>query len=87
MRLESLFDGRYGYWCTADDRLCDTSEQPARDAIASVTADHDVIDLVIVGTHGRTGFDRYVLGSVTEQLVRTATVPVLSVREPLADQS
>ncbi len=55
-------------------------------AIRGYVDDHD-IDLVIVGTHGRTGFDRYVLGSVTEQLVRTAGVPVLSVREPLADQS
>jgi len=41
--------------------------------------DHD-IDLVVVGTHGRTGFDRYLLGSVTEQLVRTSPVPVLTVR-------
>ncbi|SDZ79054.1 Nucleotide-binding universal stress protein, UspA family [Haloplanus vescus] len=38
------------------------------------------IDLVVVGTHGRTGFDRYVLGSVAESLVRTAPVPVLTVR-------
>ena len=41
--------------------------------------DHD-IDLVVVGTHGRTGLDRYLLGSVTEQLVRTSSVPVLTVR-------
>ncbi|WP_251330394.1 universal stress protein [Haloplanus pelagicus] len=47
--------------------------------VRSYVADHDV-DLVIVGTHGRTGFDRYVLGSVTEKLVRTAPVPVLTVR-------
>lgn len=47
--------------------------------IRTYVADHDV-DLVVVGTHGRTGFDRYVLGSVTEQLVRTAPVPVLTVR-------
>jgi len=37
---------------------------------------------VVVGTHGRTGFDRYVLGSVTEYLVRTSPIPVLTVREP-----
>jgi nucleotide-binding universal stress UspA family protein len=43
--------------------------------------DHD-IDLVAVGTHGRTGFDRYVLGSVTEYLVRTSPMPVLTVRSP-----
>lgn len=38
-------------------------------------------DLVVIGTHGRTGFDRYVLGSVTEYLIRTSPVPVLTVRE------
>lgn len=50
-------------------------------AILSYIDDHD-INLVVVGTHGRTGFDRYVLGSVTEYLVRTSPVPVLTVREP-----
>lgn len=45
---------------------------------------HDV-DLLVVGTHGRTGFDRFVLGSVAEFLVRTSPVPVLTVRAPAAD--
>ena len=39
------------------------------------------IDLVVVGTHGRTGFDRYLLGSVTEKIVCTSPIPVLTVRE------
>jgi nucleotide-binding universal stress UspA family protein len=39
-------------------------------------------DLVVVGTHGRTGFHRYLLGSVAESLVRTSPVPVLTVRAP-----
>jgi len=47
--------------------------------VRSYVTDNDV-DLVVVGTHGRTGFDRYVLGSVAEALVRTAPVPVLTVR-------
>ncbi|OTF01785.1 universal stress protein [Halorubrum sp. SD683] len=51
------------------------------ETIRTYVDDHD-IDIVVVGTHGRTGFDRYVLGSVTEQLVRTCPVPVLSMREP-----
>ena len=49
--------------------------------VRSYITDNDV-DLVVVGTHGRTGFDRYVLGSVAEALVRTAPVPVLTVRGP-----
>jgi nucleotide-binding universal stress UspA family protein len=52
--------------------------------IRAYVADHD-IDLVVVGTHGRTGFDRYVLGSVAEALVRTAPVPVLTARGPVAE--
>jgi nucleotide-binding universal stress UspA family protein len=37
-------------------------------------------DLVVMGTHGRTGMDRLLQGSVAEQLLRRATVPVLLVR-------
>jgi len=45
-------------------------------------ADENDIDLVVMGTHGRTGIQRYLLGSVTEKVVRTADVPVLTVRAP-----
>jgi nucleotide-binding universal stress UspA family protein len=37
------------------------------------------IGLVVMGTHGRTGYDRYLLGSVTEKVVRVAPMPVLTV--------
>lgn len=37
------------------------------------------INLVVIGTHGRTGLDRYLLGSVTEKVVRLSDVPVLTV--------
>ncbi len=39
-------------------------------------------DLIVVGTHGRHGFDRLLLGSEAEQIVRHASVPVLLVRTP-----
>ncbi|MDX1748112.1 MAG: universal stress protein, partial [Halobacteriales archaeon] len=38
------------------------------------------VDLIVMGTHGRTGLDRYLLGSVTEKVVRLAESPVLTVR-------
>ena len=38
------------------------------------------IDLIVMSTHGRTGFRRVVLGSVTEKIVRTSPVPVHTVR-------
>jgi nucleotide-binding universal stress UspA family protein len=39
-------------------------------------------DLVVLGTHGRGGIDRALLGSVADRVIRTAPCPVLSVREP-----
>ncbi len=44
------------------------------------TAEAQHADLVVVGTHGRSGFQRALLGSVAEKVVRTSTVPVLTVR-------
>jgi nucleotide-binding universal stress UspA family protein len=43
-------------------------------------AEENDIDLIVMGTHGRTGLDRYLLGSVTEKVVRMSDVPVVTVR-------
>jgi len=50
-------------------------------AILDYVSDRD-IDLVVMGTHGRTGLDHYLIGSVTEKVVRLSDVPVMTV--PLA---
>ncbi len=42
--------------------------------------DDNEIDLVVMGTHGRRGVDRMLFGSVTEEVVRTASCPVFTVR-------
>jgi nucleotide-binding universal stress UspA family protein len=39
-------------------------------------------DLIVMGTHGRTGLGRLVMGSVAEQVVRKAPCPVLTVKMP-----
>ncbi|EMA35325.1 universal stress protein [Halobiforma nitratireducens] len=46
-------------------------------------ADANDIDLIVMGTHGRTGLERYLIGSLTEKVVRASDVPVLTV--PVAD--
>ncbi|WP_332899974.1 universal stress protein [Haladaptatus sp. CMSO5] len=43
-------------------------------------ADKIDADLIVMGTHGRRGFDRYLLGSVTERVIRTGNTPVLTVK-------
>ncbi len=42
-------------------------------------ADRHGVDLIVMGTHGRTGVSRVLLGSVAERVVRTASCPVLTV--------
>jgi nucleotide-binding universal stress UspA family protein len=45
-------------------------------------ADFCDVDLIIMGTHGRTGIAHALMGSVAEQVVRVAPCPVLLVRAP-----
>ena len=47
-------------------------------------ADEVKPDLIVMGTHGRTGLSRLLMGSVAETVVRHANCPVLTLREPVA---
>lgn len=49
--------------------------------IRGYAADHPV-DVIVMGTHGRTGLRRLIAGSVAERLVRISPVPVLTIRHP-----
>lgn len=49
------------------------------DGILSYADEHHV-DLIVIGTHGRTGLAHVLLGSVAEHVVRTSPCPVLTVR-------
>jgi nucleotide-binding universal stress UspA family protein/quercetin dioxygenase-like cupin family protein len=44
-------------------------------------------DLIVMGTHGRTGFSRFLTGSVAEEVLRKAVCPVLAVKTPLPEAS
>jgi nucleotide-binding universal stress UspA family protein len=52
----------------------------ASDDIVRV-ADEEKVDLVVIGTHGRTGLKRVLMGSIAESVMRLATCPVLTVKE------
>lgn len=51
---------------------------PSREIVEYV--DEADIDLVVMGTRGRTGLERYLIGSVAENVVRRSEAPVLTVR-------
>ena len=62
-----------------DTRLVDVPGQRLGDVIAAQAREFDA-DLVVVGTHGRRGLGRALLGSGAEQVIRQAPVPVLTIR-------
>jgi len=52
--------------------------------VVPATAKEVGADLIVMGTHGRRGIARALLGSVAESVLRTAPAPVLAVRAPAA---
>ena len=73
------------------EEVADRAEAAGVDAVTAVEpgipddvvveyAEDEDCDLIVMGTHGRTGLERYLLGSVTERTVRRSSVPVLTVR-------
>jgi len=70
--VESIVDGRV----PVETRI--TEGSPSREIVRY--AEREGCDLIVMGTHGRGGIDRLLLGSVAERVVRSAEVPVLTVR-------
>jgi len=46
-------------------------------------AEEEEIDLIVMGTHGRSGIAHFLIGSVTEKVIRTSPCPVLVIRPHL----
>jgi nucleotide-binding universal stress UspA family protein len=65
----------------ADHVLVDRIGSRLGDSVAEAAAEFGA-DLIVVGTHGRSGPSRLLLGSGAEQVIRLAPVPVLVTREP-----
>ena len=55
-------------------------EEGVPDSVITAHANDADIDVVVMATHGRTGLDHYLIGSVTERVVRQSSVPVLTIR-------
>lgn len=81
---------------SAEAHLQDIADRLAKDGVAArgvvvlgtpvdeinrAVDDHGA-DLIVMGTHGRTGFRHLMAGSVAERVVRSARVPVLTIRHP-----
>ncbi|TYL36489.1 universal stress protein [Natronococcus pandeyae] len=73
------------------DQVVDEAERMGVDVVTAVELGipHETIneyalendvDMIVMGTHGRTGLDHVLIGSIAERVVRTSPVPVLTVR-------
>ena len=58
---------------------------PEHEILAFAAEQH--VDLIVIGTHGRTGLSRLLMGSVAEAVVRHAPCPVLTVKATAATES
>jgi len=81
---------------SAEAHLQDIADRLAKDGVTATgvikigmpvdeinrTIDEHQIGLVVMGTHGRTGIRHLMAGSVTEHVVRSSRVPVLTIRHP-----
>jgi len=71
---------------TSDDRntlrvVAEVESHPSAAAAIIDYAAAKKIDLIVVGTHGRSAITKFLMGSVAEKVVRAAPCPVLTVRE------
>src|SRR3954453_14186841 len=82
--LRAALERRLEERLTAEDRtersavaIMETADQPYEAITAYAKSTR--IDLIVMGTHGRTGVSHLLVGSVAERVVRTAPCPVLTV--------
>lgn len=61
-------------------RLVVTYGDPADEILAA--ADRENADAIVIATHGRTGWRRFLFGSVAEKVMRFAKCPVMTIRQP-----
>ena len=62
----------------ASATLVDTRADSPADAILAMAHQHDA-DMIVIGSHGRGGMRRFLLGSVAEKVARTSELPVVIV--------
>ena len=81
---------------SAEAHLQDIVERLAKDGVTATPfirvgnpvdeitrfVEEEKVSLIVMGTHGRTGLQHLLVGSVAERVMRTATCPVLTVRHP-----
>jgi nucleotide-binding universal stress UspA family protein len=77
-RLSQLTETKRGEYAKVSSRLC--TGTPFLELV-NIARD-EAVDLIVMGTHGRSGLAHVFMGSVAEKVVRKAPCPVLTVKHP-----
>ena len=75
-RLKALVGDGVSDWCHPTTTI--RHGKPYRESLTAASESH--ADLIVIGVHGRNPLDLMLFGSTTNQVVRRATCPVLTVR-------
>ncbi len=75
-KLKAVYQGAEGTELKAQVHLCEG--KPHEEILR--TAEELGVDMIVIGSHGRTGLERAIFGSVAERVVRLANVPVLIIK-------
>lgn len=83
--LEALAEAARAELAPADSGIVISAEVVSAPAAAEAILAHaHGFELIVMGTHGRTGWSHFVLGSVAETVLRSARCPVMTIRFPRA---
>lgn len=86
--ITDMFEGEGERAIGRVEELATEAGVPVEGALLEGTPSREIVryaekrdcDLIVIGTHGRGGIDRLLLGSVAERVVRTSPIPVLSIQ-------
>ena len=76
--IESRYVSKMGNVTDYEVIVKESSEKPHYPLLE--IAKEKKVDLIVIGTHGKTGIEKAIFGSVTERVCRRATCPVLTIR-------
>ncbi len=85
----AVYDGERIVGVKIDTQLIDMGLKSDRKEIAAAIERAALscnADLIVMGTHGRRGLQRFFLGSVAEQVIRQVSIPVLLIRDQTDDR-
>lgn len=83
MSIEKNFEKLKTKWITEGSKVRSLVECGSTTTTINRIAEETKADLIVMGTHGATGFKEFLVGSNTEKIVRLSSIPVLAVRKSL----